>query len=52
MWIVFFIIAIIWICLLLFYITIETNQLEKSVEKLTAACKKHYGLKSNTPADK
>jgi hypothetical protein len=50
MWLVFFVIALVWVCLLLFYITIEMNQLDKSVEKLAAAVKKHYGLEQNPPA--
>jgi hypothetical protein len=49
MWLIFFVIAIVWVCLLLFYITIEMNQLDKSIEKLMASAKKHYGLESNAP---
>jgi hypothetical protein len=43
MWLVFFIGAVVWIFLLLFYITIEMNQLDKALSDLAESVKKHYG---------
>jgi hypothetical protein len=43
MWMVFLVIALIWVCMLLFHITLELNTLDKSVTKLAESLRKHYG---------
>ena len=42
MWLIFFVVAIVWVFLLLFYVTMEMNGIDKNMEQLGDALKKHY----------
>mgnify|MGYP001305248001 FL=1 len=44
MWVVFLILAIVAVFVLLFYLLLELNELEKKVVSFTEEIKKHYEL--------
>jgi hypothetical protein len=44
MWILFFVLAVIAACIIVFHITLEFNVLEKKTDELFASLKDHYGI--------
>ena len=44
LWFVFFILALLWVFVVLVHVMLELNSVSRETESLAAALRKHYGL--------